>query len=150
MSLQDKCICCDDISKKFLISLERERLKKGLSRQELASMLGVHVQTVSCYERGKHLPKLHTLMKLAEIFGYDLSSSINYKYYHGQIDSETIKRRLRFYGLSNEGIGNLIGYTHDSIYKALNFADDISLDCLNAILEVIDEERERLNTSVSC
>lgn len=150
MSLQDKCMCCDDISKKFLISLESERRKKGLSRQELASMLGVHVQTVSRYERGEHFPKLHKLMKLAEIFGYDLSSSINYKYYHGQLDRETIKMRLRFYGLSSKGIGNLIGYTNDSIWKALNFADDISLDCLNAILEVINEERERLNTAVTC
>ena len=44
------------------------RLKNGLTQEELAEKIGVHVQTVWAWENGKNNPKGKRLRDLAEFF----------------------------------------------------------------------------------
>lgn len=44
------------------------RKDKGLLQKELADLLGVSVQAIGTYERGKHDPDIKLLQKMAEFF----------------------------------------------------------------------------------
>lgn len=50
------------------------RTEKDLSRQELASKVGVNYQTIGFIERGDYSPSLELAFKLAEVFGVDIST----------------------------------------------------------------------------
>lgn len=45
--------------------VEQFRTKRGLSRQELADLVGVHYQTMSYIERGEYAPTLALALRLA-------------------------------------------------------------------------------------
>ncbi|MGN0531185.1 MAG: helix-turn-helix transcriptional regulator [Eubacterium sp.] len=47
------------------------RKQKGLSQKQLGDMLGVSNKAVSKWENGESLPKMSTMLSLAEIFGVD-------------------------------------------------------------------------------
>jgi len=42
------------------------RLEKGLTQKELAAKMGCHPSQVSHYERGRRVPKIPNLMRLAK------------------------------------------------------------------------------------
>lgn len=44
------------------------RADRGLSRKDVAEILGVHYQTVGYIERGEYVPSLEIALKLAEHF----------------------------------------------------------------------------------
>ena len=46
--------------------IEPLRIRRGLSRQELADAVGVHYQTVGYLERGEYSPSLSLALRLAE------------------------------------------------------------------------------------
>ena len=85
---------------------------------------------------------LGILMRLAEIFGYDLSDSVNYKVYHGELKPQNIKRLLCRYGLSYGELSELTGYAAANIYASVNQKSYGSIACLSAVLEVLRRERE--------
>jgi putative transcriptional regulator len=45
------------------------RAERGLSRQDLATAVGVHYQTVGYLERGEYSPSLQLALRLAAFFG---------------------------------------------------------------------------------
>jgi DNA-binding XRE family transcriptional regulator len=47
--------------------VEQFRTKRGLSRQELAELVGVHYQTMSYIERGEYAPSLALALRLAAV-----------------------------------------------------------------------------------
>jgi putative transcriptional regulator len=44
------------------------RVERGISRRRLATMLGVHYQTVGYLERGEYSPSLHLALRIARFF----------------------------------------------------------------------------------
>jgi DNA-binding XRE family transcriptional regulator len=44
------------------------RTERGLSRRDLAEVLGVHYQTIGYLERGEYSPSLHLALCMAEYF----------------------------------------------------------------------------------
>jgi DNA-binding XRE family transcriptional regulator len=46
--------------------LEAVRTKSGLSRQEVADLVGVHYQTIGYIERGEYSPSLVLALRIAE------------------------------------------------------------------------------------
>lgn len=132
----------DEVSMKFLRSLKAERQKLKMTQKDLSIKIGRDKRSISRYERGCALPTLDILMKLAVIFGCDLSSSLNYRYYHGEIKSETIKRNLADYGLTCQEVGRLTGRGEETVRRAANLGSHSSLECLSLVLDVIDAERK--------
>ena len=49
--------------------IEIRRTKRGISRKELADLVGVTERAIEYYEKGKREPKASILKKIAEVFG---------------------------------------------------------------------------------
>lgn len=52
--------------------IKQLRINQKISQQELGNILGVTKVSVSCYENGKRVPSLDTLIKIAEYFNTSL------------------------------------------------------------------------------
>lgn len=50
------------------------RAERGMSRQELASALGINYQTVGYLERGEYNPSLELAFRIREFFGLPLEA----------------------------------------------------------------------------
>ena len=140
----NKKICLDEVSVRLLRSLKSERQKLGITQEELGKLIGATRSIISTYEVGYRLPTVGYFVKLAEFFGYDLSSSVNYKYWHGQIEWWKLREQLRYYGFTCGELSDYIGYCKRVVCAALHNESDFSLDCLNAILEIFEDERRLL------
>ncbi len=44
------------------------RMNRGISRGELAEILGIHYQTIGYIERGEYAPSLHLALRIARYF----------------------------------------------------------------------------------
>lgn len=62
------------INDKICLKVKFERLKKGLSQEELAFQAGVNKNTIWKIETGKVSPTVETLAKIAEALGIDFST----------------------------------------------------------------------------
>lgn len=74
---------------KLLAQLRKER---GLLQKEVATHLNMTVATVSNYEKGVHLPDLHTLILLADFF--DVSTDYLLQRTDCRASIETLNHRL--------------------------------------------------------
>lgn len=69
------------------------RRQKGLSQKQLGEMLGVSNKAVSKWENGESMPKMSTMLSLAEILGIDGNELIGYESaVQDNADSEEIER----------------------------------------------------------
>jgi DNA-binding XRE family transcriptional regulator len=59
------------------ITEQRELL--GISRQQLAEIVGVHYQTIGYLERGEYSPSLALALRIAEVFETDVQSLFSIK-----------------------------------------------------------------------
>ena len=136
----------DEPSHIFMSSIRECRKRHGLTAREVAEKLGIDVSSYRRYERGAAIPSLEKLIKTAEILGYDLSESFNYKYYHGKISRIKIRRSLKHYGITHDELSGLTGYSRIQIQNTLYNYGEGSMLCLGAIYEVIEQEKayERL------
>ena len=50
------------------------RVERGLSRQELANVIGVNYQTIGYLERGEYNPSLELAFRLAELFALPIEA----------------------------------------------------------------------------
>ena len=50
-----------------------QRVRAGLSRRKVADALGVSVSAVNMWEQGERTPKPESLVKLAELYGVNVS-----------------------------------------------------------------------------
>jgi transcriptional regulator with XRE-family HTH domain len=58
----------DRAARAFPVRLQKERKRRGLSRQELASRLGVTRQAVDSWECGISLPSFSQLIEFCDLF----------------------------------------------------------------------------------
>lgn len=137
-----KMIVLDDPTQKFLSVLRATRESAGMSRSQIARSMNIPTKTFQMYELGLCYPSLGNLMRLAEILRYDLSDSVNYKFFHGKLNPYEIKQKLKRYDLSYREISEATGYTRDRISCSILMRPKGSLHCLHAVLEVIRREQE--------
>ena len=133
----------DEPTKVFLGSLAAIRKSAGITQKVLAGMLDIAEATLSDYERGKRIPLVHKLMRLAELLDYDLSSSINYKLYHEQINPKSLRRMFVRYGFDYTELAQLTGYCQRSIRDCLYFRDRATIHCFAAIISILEREKHR-------
>ncbi len=122
----------------LLSSLKSMRKRAGLTQEALANHLSVAKGSITAYEKRRVAPKLSVLMRLANFFNYDLSESVNYKYYHRLIDPPTLKDRIKHLGLRYWDIGELTGYSERMIIGSINL-NLASLPCLYAIFRALEQ-----------
>ena len=132
----------DEETQRNLRNMRADRKRLGLSRKDLADRLGVKYSAVADYELGRNAPHLEKYLLLAEIFGWDIKDSVNYKFAHTTARYD-LKKRARTYGLSTEELSLLTNLSQDTIENALYMPKLGTLNGFAAILEVIQEEERR-------
>ena len=130
-------IVLDTPTNKFLTSLRSMRKQAGLSQKEVALAVKIAPPILHIYETGKRYPSLRNLMKLADYFGYDLSDSVNYKFYRGEIRPSETKERIQRQRLTYFQLALATGYSQKSVGQSVRQAPNGSLLCLNAVLECL-------------
>lgn len=58
------------------ITLKAARINLGLKQKEAAQKLGISVDTLSNYERGKSFPDVITIQRIEQIYGHPYSDII--------------------------------------------------------------------------
>ena len=142
MKIENKEIAEDRPTHEFLSKLRYRRKSAGLTQKSLAELAGVDVTTIHDYEREKTSPSLGVLMRLAEIFCYDLSGSVNAQYYKGELSVSKLQMAKRKYGFSDVELGRLTGYDASLVKRSLNLEMNGTLPCLQAVIEVLEREQE--------
>ncbi len=140
MEAGTKMIVLDGPTQRFLEELPKLRGKLGQTQRELAASINLPYSTYKNYERRVRSPTLGNLMKLAEYFGYDLSESVNYKYYHNEFPD--LKEKLSHYGLSMVELSSMTKYVLQQVWRSVHKRERGSVSCYGAILEVLSSERE--------
>ena len=140
MNANNKKICEDAQTRKFLSNLQNLRKAQGYSCEEIAQKIGISPRRIKDYELQKRRPDLGNLLKLAEILNYDLSRSLNYKYAHGKISPITIRRQMQERELTPRKLSRLTGYSLHMVYEVLRWEKCLSLPCLEAIQQVVKKD----------
>lgn len=95
--------------------IKEERIKQGLTQEELGNMIGVSKTTISYYERGKEQPKMEKLKKLTEVLNltpnYIFGSEIN------TVLEDDINYHTNISSLDLEILNNI--KTHKQLYQKL-------------------------------
>ena len=136
-----KCIVLDEPTKAFLSSLLFRRKAAGMTQRNLADMLNIADTNIAHYENGVRLPSVKTLVKLAEIFAFDLSDSINYQLYYERIRPERIREMFIRFGFSFTEMARLTGYSPKSIKDCYDFNYHATTQCMAAVLGVLEQEQ---------
>ncbi len=85
-------------------NLKALRIRKGISQQQLADVIGVSQQSINKYENHMIEPDISTLMALADFF----NTSVDYLIGHTEIDH--IIESVQHYDLNNEEVSLIDGY----------------------------------------
>lgn len=95
--------------------IKEERIKQGLTQEELGNMIGVSKTAISYYERGKEQPKMEKLKKLTEVLNltpnYIFGSEIN------TVLEDDINYHTNISSLDLEILNNI--KTHKQLYQKL-------------------------------
>ena len=59
-----------------MIELKVARIRKGLTQEQLAELIGTKKQHISMWEKGKHKPTLENLKKLANALDIQIDELI--------------------------------------------------------------------------
>ena len=116
----------------FKDRLKDLRREHDLTQQELADQIGVHVMTISGYERGIRKPDFETLDKLADRLG----ASFNYL-----LGAEDVNTGYPHHGAAFDGgkydplMNRLLAY-HERIMQAYEKASPDTQAAVRAILHV--------------
>lgn len=57
------------IQEKIALNIRLYRMRKGLKQEQLAELMDMSQQHISLLEKAQSMPKITTLMKLADVFG---------------------------------------------------------------------------------
>ena len=139
--LANKKILLDVPTSTLLGSLKERRIEYKLSVKQVAEKLCISISSIGYYERGIYPPSLLNLMNLAEFFAFDLSKSLNYKFFHGLIRSDEIQKRIKRSGLTMYELAHMTGYSRTNISEAVKLTSNASIFCVNAVLNALNNVR---------
>lgn len=66
-------IKAEEIDKKVGLNIRLERIKRGITQEELADMSGIARSTMGIVERGEQSPSLQTIAKIATALNINIS-----------------------------------------------------------------------------
>jgi DNA-binding XRE family transcriptional regulator len=64
----------EELKKKVSVLIRTNRNKKKLTQNDLAIEVGISYQDIQNYEAGIYLPRLHTMVKIAEVLDIPANS----------------------------------------------------------------------------
>ena len=113
-----------------LRGLKAKRIEKGLSQQQLADMVGITQNALSCYERGISFPRRNMLDKLARALECEIKDIVG-----GGIVSDKLTDRIG--QETNEEILKRFA-DFSKLFEAYSLIDDLGIKktLSNALVEV--------------
>ncbi|HMZ35849.1 MAG TPA: helix-turn-helix transcriptional regulator [Leptospiraceae bacterium] len=69
-------------------NVKRLRTKDGISQTELAKKVGIHLTHMNRIEKGKYLPSLDTVARLADVFETSIDALVNGPNKNGEVRLE--------------------------------------------------------------
>ncbi len=135
--------------------LLKQRIKKGLSQEEVATAIGVSQKSYSHYENGTRNPKIDKIIKLARLLEIELtfsSSSTKEQKFQNEVyinpesledQLKSIKIENRFLKDENEGLRKNIETKDESIAEL-----NKKIGRLETIIEFKSDELDTLNSTM--
>lgn len=142
--INTKSVVLDSTTSEFLKNLRSIRKSLGLTLDCVAHRIGATRSSLINYEKGKQSPDLLKLIKLAELLNYDISESINYKFFHGKIRADHMHRKMKYFGLSIAEISRITGYCIRRVSESVNVKPEASISCIYTVLQVFKHEKKLL------
>lgn len=71
--MDNMSIKAEEIDKKVGLNIRLERIKRGITQEELADMSGIARSTMGIVERGEQSPSLQTIAKIATALNINIS-----------------------------------------------------------------------------
>ena len=141
---QNKKAYKDKISVEFVRSIKARREAMGLTQDRLEKTAGLAHGSIWKYEKNLQFPNLRNLIKLAEFFKADISESINWKCWHGEIDLDCIRKDLVKYGVSYREADNIDDICNNvTLYYVVHGKPKGSVRGLAGVIEFIEKEKQR-------
>ena len=143
-----KRISRDEATLSHLRSLKSERQRLGLTQKRLSELLGLKLKAVRRYEYGESYPMLQTYLKLAEIFGWDVSMNPNYMFYCEFVQTHTnrMNRSKKRYAYSNRELSDETMMSEESVRLVIKKKSSASVSSFMAVTRVFAEEAELTKT----
>ncbi|MBR2208992.1 MAG: helix-turn-helix transcriptional regulator [Synergistaceae bacterium] len=140
----------DKITMDFLARLKEFREALGLSIHEVGRRTGICATSLCAFERKREQPSLKTLIKLANFYNIDISDSINWKFYHGEISPDLVKKILVRYGFSKSEMAREIGIIPTNIWNTIDGNFNGTLRKLGLVMDVLkrEEKSERMRNQM--
>ena len=108
MEMTRKAVYFDNVTKEFLRSIPARLTEKGMTIDDLAKEIDTTSTRTQLYTELKQQPTLGELMKMATMFDVDLHESVNYRYYHGEIDLQRLCDKIVEYGVSARELSEIL------------------------------------------
>lgn len=143
-NINNKYIVLDNITSEFLKNLRSLRKEKKFSLDFVAHCLGTTSSNIISYEKGTNVPTLLRFIKLAELLDFDISASINYKFFYGKIRTYKLLKALDAFDFSLSEISQITGYCERCVNDAINLSPYASIHCLYAVIQLVQRERNSL------
>lgn len=127
-----------DSAKEFGAALKEERKSRGLTLEEMASILGTSKQVLSRYERGERECKLSTAIQFSEALGSTVSSNDDAISNDSKKIGELIHSVRKRKGLTLLDVGNAIGVSKATVSRYENgIITDISFLKIPALCKIL-------------
>lgn len=128
--------------------LKRERIKKGMSQQELADVIGVKEQSIYNWESGTYEPCEENIVSLSHVFNMDITCFLIKEHIEPKKKRKINHRFIRDlrlkYKYSQEEFGSLLDINKTTISKWESGKKGISKKNLQKIAELFNINVEEL------
>ncbi|SFI95009.1 Helix-turn-helix [Terrisporobacter glycolicus] len=139
-----------NINKELGLNIKKIRQSKGISRKELANILGCSIYAIEKYEQGQRTPSIDILMSIAQTLDCTIDDFTEIK--SPKIIGENIKKYREINDMSKNTLSYLIDcdlQDIDSYEEGLILPEDKVLEkiarFLNVSLEVLNGKKIKLN-----
>ncbi len=142
---EQKHIHLDEQTRANLKGMRKERKRLGLSPKDVERLTGISHVTILRYERGMYTPSMARYLLLAEIFGWDIKDTANYRFATARTTrvKNSISRRKQCYGISNSEMSRITSFSRFSITNAVTVNERCTANSFAAVMKVLDDEERR-------
>ena len=134
-------IVTDEPTLEFLMNIKALVKQHGMTLEQVSRKLGKNPWWLYEITRQRTCPRLGDLHNLARVLDYDLSDSVNMRFFRSpRIFVTNLKQRIREHKLKPIQIMEMTGYTYSSVMKYLPIKAQFipPIVFMNTIIEALD------------